>query len=209
MVLINIFEILGTIAFAISGALLGVEKKLDIFGVCFLGIVTAVGGGIFRDILIGTIPPATFQNPQCCLISLITSIITFKLYKKMHKVKNIVSISDAIGLAVFTAIGANAAISHGMNRLFIVISTGMFTGIGGGIVRDVSVQHIPSVFKKEIYAVASIIGSLAFYICCKYLSREASLYICFTITLVIRMVSIRYNLNLPVYEHKENNLIIQ
>lgn len=208
MILMNFFEILGTIAFAISGALLGVQKKLDIFGVSFLAVVTAVGGGIFRDIIIGTIPPAAFQNPKYCLISIVTAVITFQMHKDMNKLKNVVLISDAIGLGIFTVVGASAAFSHGITGAFIIVSTGMFTGIGGGILRDVSVQHIPVVFRKEIYAVASMIGALAFYICYKYISKETSIYIGFTVTFMVRMISVKYNLNLPVCKQKHEDLTV-
>ncbi|WP_035288793.1 trimeric intracellular cation channel family protein [Clostridium sp. KNHs214] len=208
MILMNFFEILGTIAFAISGALLGVQKKLDIFGVSFLAMVTAVGGGIFRDIVIGTIPPAAFQDPKYCLISIGTAVITFQLHKDMNKLRKIILISDAIGLGIFTVIGANAAFSHGIKGIFIVVSTGLFTGIGGGILRDVSVQHIPIVFRKEIYAVASILGALAFYLCYKYISKETSIYIGFIVTFTVRIISVKYNLNLPGCEQKHEDLTV-
>lgn len=197
MLLLSIFEIIGTVAFAISGALIGVSKQLDIFGVIILSITTAVGGGIFRDILIGEIPPVSFRNPMFCLISMVAALVTCYFYKKIIHFKNIILICDAIGLGVFTALGANAAFSSNMDKPFIVISMGVITGIGGGILRDVFVKDIPFVFKKEIYAVASILGALSMYFVYTYFSHFISLYVCFFVTFTIRIVSIKHKLNLP------------
>ncbi|SHJ25843.1 Uncharacterized membrane protein YeiH [Clostridium cavendishii DSM 21758] len=202
MLLINIFEIIGTIAFAISGALVGIEKKLDIFGVTFLAITTAIGGGVFRDIIVGRTPPTAFNNPIYCVISIISAILTYLFYKKIHKFKNIILISDAIGLGIFTAVGANVAFFCSMNKPFIVICTGLVTGIGGGMLRDVFVKDIPFVFKKEIYAVASILGAISMYFLYDYLSNILSMYACFFVTFIIRILSIKYNLNLPVLDDK-------
>jgi Predicted membrane protein len=198
MLLINILEIIGTIAFAISGALIGIEKQMDLFGVIFLSITTSVGGGIFRDLIIGSTPPVAFTKPVYFLISTACAIITCIFYKRIIKLKNIILISDAIGLGVFTAIGSNAAITHNMNRLFIVISMGLITGIGGGILRDVFAKDIPFVFRKEIYAVASMLGGLGFYFAYNNFSHTVSIYVCLAITFMVRIISVMYNINLPV-----------
>lgn len=198
MLLMNIFVMIGTIAFAVSGALVGIQKHLDIFGVSFLSVTTAVGGGILRDLLIGTIPPVAFVEPIYCIVSIVSAILTYLFYYKMMRLKNIILLSDAAGLGVFTAIGSNAAFSHNMNGPLVVIFMGLFTGIGGGILRDVFSQEIPFVFKKEIYAVASILGALGLFISHRYLNGILPLYICFIITFAVRMFSIKYSLNLPV-----------
>lgn len=202
MVLINIFEIIGTIAFAVSGTLIGIEKKLDLFGVFFLSITTAIGGGIFRDIIIGNIPPVAFIKPVYTIICIVSSIITIAFYKNIIKLKNIIVICDAIGLGIFTAIGSNTAFLHNLNKPFIVVSTGLATGIGGGLLRDVFVRDIPFVFRKEIYAVASILGSLGLYFTYNSTSKMLSLYVCFFITFIIRILSLYFNLNLPVFKTK-------
>lgn len=199
MILINIFEIIGTIAFATSGALIGIEKRLDLFGVIFLSITTSVGGGIIRDVMIGTVPPVAFIKPIYCIISVISSLGTFLLYKNIIRLKNVIIILDAIGLGVFTAIGSSTAFIHNMNQPFIVVSMGLITGIGGGLLRDVFVKDIPYVFQKEIYAVASIAGSLGLYFTYDADSKMLSLYVCSVITFIIRVLSVRYKLNLPTY----------
>lgn len=203
MILINIFEIAGTIAFAISGALIGIEKKLDLFGVVFLAVTTSVGGGIFRDIIIGNVPPVAFVKPVYCIVSVISSFITFMLYKKIIRLKNIIFIFDAIGLGVFTAIGSNAALAHNNNHPFLVISMGLITGVGGGLLRDVFVKDIPYVFRKEIYAVASLAGSFGFYLVHLAAANMVPLYVCFIITFVTRILSVRFDINLPVYKIEE------
>ncbi|GAA0694120.1 trimeric intracellular cation channel family protein [Clostridium cadaveris] len=197
ILLLNVFEAIGTIAFAISGALIGIEKKLDIFGISFLSITTALGGGIFRDILIGKTPPTAFVNPQYMIVAIIVALITYKFNSKVRKLQGIISLCDSIGLAVFTAIGANAAFSNGFDAPLIVVAMGVFTGVGGGILRDVFVKDIPFVFRKEVYAVACLIGALAFYFVEDIIPREGALYVCFLITFITRILSIKFDLNLP------------
>lgn len=195
--LLNIFEVIGTVAFAISGALIGIEKRLDIFGINFLAITTALGGGIFRDILIGNTPPTAFVNPRYMILAIIVALITYKFHSKVRKLQGIISLCDSIGLAVFAAIGANAAVSNGFDEPLIIIAMGIFTGVGGGILRDVFVKDIPFVFKKEVYAVACLLGAAAFYFVYNRVSREVALYVCFLVTFVTRILSVKFDLNLP------------
>lgn len=234
MFLLNIFEFIGTVVFAISGTLIAIQKKLDLFGILTLSIVTAVGGGIFRDIIIGTTPPMAFKNPFFCFISILTSIITISLYSLISKftykkalqeyeidifdkdynsenikhrinflrkrtaiLKKFNSIFDAIGLGIFTAVGSNIAISNKFSNLFLVICMGSITGIGGGILRDIFVQDIPVVFKKEIYAIASILGAFAFWFLYKHISIIHCLYISAFVTFSFRILSLHFNWNLP------------
>jgi UPF0126 domain. len=203
MILLYSFEIIGTIAFAISGALIGIRKKLDLFGVIFLAVTTAVGGGIFRDILIGITPPTAFINPTACIISIITALVVFFFYdEKFNKLEKIVTISDALGLGVFTAVGCRTAMLHNVDGIFAVVFMGMCTGVGGGIVRDILVKDIPFVLKKEIYAIASIIGALFYYLIRQYFSDIISLYTCCLLIFVIRLLAIKFNINLPVRKNK-------
>jgi len=203
MFLLYSFEIIGTIAFAISGALIAIRKRLDLFGVIFLAVTTAVGGGIFRDILIGITPPTAFINPTACIISIITALVVFFFYdEKFNKLEKIVTISDALGLGVFTAVGCRTAMLHNVDAIFAVVFMGMCTGVGGGIVRDILVKDIPFVLKKEIYAIASIIGALFYYLIHQYFSDIISLYICCLLIFAIRLFAIKFNINLPVRKNK-------
>ena len=207
--LLNIFEAVGTVAFAISGALVGIEKKLDIFGISFLSITTALGGGIFRDILIGNTPPTAFVSPRYMIVAIIVAFITYKFHNKVRKLQGIISLCDSIGLAVFAAIGANAAVSNGFDAPLIIIAMGIFTGVGGGILRDVFVKDIPFVFKKEVYAVACLVGAAAFYFVYKIIPREGALYVCFLVTFVTRIISIKFDLHLPVKKEILDSKIAQ
>lgn len=170
--IIAIFEIIGTIAFAVSGALIAVSCSLDLFGVVFMGCVTACGGGIIRDILIGKVPPSVFDNSYIIFIATLSAIAVFiiayinrhhfdTLREKLEKINNVF---DAIGLSVFSVVGVEVAISSGFDdkKLFCILM-GMLTGVGGGILRDVFADKTPYVFKKHIYAIASLLGSGLFY----------------------------------------------
>lgn len=197
MFLLNSFEIIGTIAFAISGAVTGIEKKLDLFGITFLAVLTAVGGGIFRDLIIGNTPPTAFVNPTAASISIVTALVVFFLYKKIHKFEKIIVISDALGLGVFTAIGCRMAMLHGASNVFFVVTMGLSTGVGGGMIRDIFVGNVPFVLKKEIYAMASIAGALFFYAFYPFISETIALYLCCAIIFIIRMVAVIHKINLP------------
>ncbi|MBR3843418.1 MAG: trimeric intracellular cation channel family protein [Christensenellaceae bacterium] len=202
-----IFEIIGTVAFAISGALLAVEKENDIFGVLFLGVTTAVGGGIMRDILTGELPPKAFQDPVYVLIAGITSLIVFFLMyftkgnirKKLAMADAVINVFDAVGLGVFTIFGMNAAaeLGHGEN-LFLRLFVGMITGVGGGIIRDILVREIPSVLCKRVYAVASLIGGLFYYFLVK-LGMNAGIanFIGAASIFIIRMLASKFRWDLP------------
>lgn len=191
------FEIIGVIAFSISGALTGINKRLDLFGVIFLSLTTAVGGGILRDVLIGIIPPTAFVSPISATISIMTGLFVFYFHDKLTKFNKIIVVSDAIGLSVFAVIGCRTAVVNGANNAFIAVAMGLSTGCGGGILRDVFVNNIPFVLKKEIYAIAAIIGALSFYFINQVLSDVVALYLCAGITFLIRILAIKFDLSLP------------
>ncbi len=194
----SILEFTGVIAFAVAGALTGIQKKLDIFGVLVLAMTTAVGGGILRDVIIGNTPPLTFRDPTFFMISAVTTIVVCFTYRWLEKYKNMIQIFDAIGLGAFTATSANLAIQHNLNTLFIVTTVAVITGIGGSIMRDVFVKEIPYVFRQEIYAITTIVGAICFYYSQFYLTGAAQLYLCFCITTVLRLCCIKYQWNFPV-----------
>lgn len=206
MILLEAFVIVGTIATAASGALLGVRKQLDFFGVLMLSLTTAIGGGVLRDVLIGNTPPVAFREPIYMTISTITAIGVLVFYKFFLRWENILLFFDAIGLGAFTAIGANIALQQSNPSPFIAVTLGVVTGIGGGIIRDIFVQEIPLVFRKEIYALASIAGALVLVYARNLFSGGISVLICFIVTLVIRLLSIYYNLNLPVRKGNSKQL---
>ena len=168
-----VLELIGTCAFAISGAVLGITKRFDIFGVIFSGIITALGGGTIRDLLLGNLPPAMFRNyiylifavATCLLTFIIASILKNKFSENIVVIDKVNNIFDAIGLGVFTIVGMNVAINSGFaDNFFFVVFLGMTTGCGGGILRDAIVGEVPFVLRKRVYAVASIAGGIAYYV---------------------------------------------
>ncbi|QGR00188.1 trimeric intracellular cation channel family protein [Paenibacillus psychroresistens] len=198
MQLLDVFVYLGIVAAGISGALIGIKKHMDLFGVICLCIATSLGGGIVRDLLVGYVPPVAFIEPSYFFVSLTAGILTWIFYHKIDRIGYLILISDAIGLGVFTAVGSNTAISLYDNEPFLVVSMGLITGIGGGVLRDLFAQEIPYVFRKEIYAIASILGSISLILTYDLFPHMISLYICLGVTFSLRMVSVIYKLNFPV-----------
>ena len=152
-----ILEIIGTIAFAISGALVGIEKRMDILGVAILGATTAVGGGIMRDLLLGSTPPQALQHPLYLIIAVCSAIVIFfsrirsALRRNRVLFDAVLLVMDSIGLGVFTSVGIGAAKQLG-SGMFISACVGVVTGVGGGVMRDIMSGDIPFVFRKYFSA---------------------------------------------------------
>ena len=194
---ISILDYLGTFAFAVTGATKAISHKADIFGIIVLATVVGVAGGITRDVIFGRFPIA-FSDPIYVGITVTTGIVIFFSYSYFRKRMNVWLIFDAIGLGVFSIIGATVAYQLvGLNFLPMLFG-GMITAIGGGILRDVFVREIPIVFVKEVYAVASLIGVVVFF---GTLSSGIDLQFASIIGIVvatgIRLLAIKYNWNLP------------
>lgn len=196
MEFISFMEIIGTVAFAITGALVAIEKNLDYYGICFLAIITAVGGGIVRDMIIDLEIPVSLDNPIYVIISIITAVVVIVFYKRIINLDRLITLCDALGLAAFTAIGSAAATSHGYEQVFIIITLAMLTGTGGGTIRDICAREVPFVFEKEVYAVASLLGAIAYAASYQWATQSVAMYISFSVTFAIRMVSIKCNIHL-------------
>ena len=201
--LIYALDLFGTMAFAVTGAFKAIEHKADIVGIIILATITGVAGGTLRDVIIGKFPPNSLSDPWYVVITASTGIVIFFLYPKMQKHWNLFLKFDALGLGVFTIIGATFAYHvFGLNFLAISLA-GMLTAVGGGILRDVFVNEVPIVFVKELYASASFVGVLAFY---ALLSNGIELSITtitgMAITTILRLVAMRYNWNLPKVREK-------
>jgi uncharacterized membrane protein YeiH len=204
---IYILELIGTIAFAFSGAMMAIKKELDVFGVLIVAVVTAVGGGVIRDILLGYIPPKMFLSPSYVVVAALTAIIVFIwIYKRrgqmeseaIVRVEKIMLYADTIGLAVFTVIGVKAAFEVLEERnLFLSVFVGVMTGVGGGVLRDVLVGLKPYIFVKHVYALSSVIGAVlcAFLWC--VCNREAGVFFGAGAVIVLRLLAIRFEWNLP------------
>lgn len=203
----KIMEIVGTVAFAVSGALVAIGANLDLFGVVFVACITAVGGGILRDMLLGIHPPFIFINYHFCLLAIAVAIVVFVVacFKRKEfsqfrlKIESINNIFDAFGLAAFTVTGSEVAYAAGYgDNLFIVVVIGMLTAVGGGIFRDILTNSTPYVFKKHIYALASILGSILYYLC-RNCSMAESWIVSLPVVLVIaiRLLATKYRWSLP------------
>lgn len=205
-----IMEIIGTIAFAASGAMVGVEKKMDIFGVCVLGVVTSVGGGITRDVMLGIVPPNVFRRPVYAAVATVTSCVVFAvLYLRKEWMQGhlrqtydrVMLIMDTIGLGIFTVVGVNTGIRQGyVDQTFLLVFLGTITGVGGGLLRDMMAGVPPYIFVRHVYACASIVGSIA----CVYIYRSfgtvAAMVISCAVVILIRYLAARYHWNLPRFE---------
>lgn len=191
----TVLEVIGTAAFAAAGALVGIKKRLDIFGVAMLAVTTAVGGGIMRDTLIGNVPPLAFRNPMFIFISLAVAGLVSLFVKQVVRRQRLLNLCDALGLGAFTATGASLAVPY--DSALLVITLGVVTGTGGGVLRDIFVREIPQVFHTEIYAVAAAIGAACFYGLHLVLPVDAALYLACLVTVAIRLLSLYYGFNLP------------
>lgn len=206
-ILLYIIELLGTIAFAISGAMIAIERRMDLFGVIFLGIITALGGGTLRDMMLGITPPRMFYNYEYLFIASFCAIVVFILarcFKNRYQknavlMEKIINFFDAMGLGIFAVSGVQVTIEAGYtNNIFLAIVLGMTTGVGGGILRDVMSHSVPFVLRKRIYAIAAIVGSMVYYFLYKLsLSATIATFIGIGTTVTIRMLATKYEWSLP------------
>ena len=204
--IIFFMEILGTIAFAASGAMVGIRKQMDIFGICVLGVVTAVGGGMTRDVILGKLPSA-LQKPVYVEVSVVTALAIFiLLYVKQDLLSGKMGtfydkamlIMDSVGLGIFTTLGVMTGIDNGYEwNTFLLVFIGMLTGVGGGLMRDMMAGEEPYIFVKHIYACASLVGALG----CVWIYREwgrlPALFIGAFIVMAIRFLAAHFRWNLP------------
>jgi uncharacterized membrane protein YeiH len=195
---IQVLDLIGTAAFAITGAFKAVEHKSDIVGIIILATITGVAGGVLRDVVIGRLPPVAIANPLYVGIAIAMAVAIFFLYKSFKHYEGIVLKFDAVGLGVFTVIGASFAYSvFGLNFLAMAFA-GLITAVGGGILRDVFVNEVPIVFVKELYASASFAGVVVFYIMLAAgIDVSIAAIPCIAIVTAIRMLAMKYNWNLP------------
>ena len=158
MSLLLVLDLVGTFVFAISGATAGVMRRLDLFGILVLSFVAGNVGGITRDVLIGSVPPAAVSDWRYLTVSLLAGAITFYWYSAVERLRSPVLIFDAAGLALFAVSGAQKALAFGLNPIMAAL-LGMLTGIGGGMMRDILLAEIPTVLRADLYAIAALAGA--------------------------------------------------
>lgn len=196
--LIQVLDLFGTVAFAVTGAFKAIEHKSDIVGIVILATMTGVAGGVMRDVVFGRMPPLAIVNPLYVIITVATGVGMFFLYRSLKKHLNLFLKFDAIGLGVFTIIGATLAYNlFGLNFLAMAFA-GVLTAVGGGILRDVFVNEMPIVFVKELYASTSFIGVVIFFgLLAAGLDLNVAAIPSIVSATALRLLAMKYNWNLP------------
>jgi uncharacterized membrane protein YeiH len=202
---LTIIDILGTLAFAISGAAMAMQKRLDIFGVLICSFATAIGGGTLRDILIGDLPVKWLTNELIILVILSGAFITFLSRLKVTRFTKALFLFDSLGLGLFTMVGIQKGLDYGFSA-GIAISLGTITACFGGVIRDVLLNHVPLIFRKEIYASACIAGGLLYFLLLQLnfsgLLVQAT---CIIAIVIIRIIAVKFDLALPSFYKNEKN----
>lgn len=190
-------DIFGTIVFAIAGTFKAIKHELDILGVCTLALITGVGGGIFRDLLLGDTPPAAFQDETYFIACIAAGLTAVMLSSRIARGWKLVKVFDALGLGVFTAIGAAKGMDFGLGFVGILL-TGAITATGGGMIRDVLVREIPSVISRDFYATASFLGAAVLIGAVKLGASDGlSITAAIITTTLIRLIALKTGLALP------------
>lgn len=211
-VIIFMMELVGTIAFASSGAMLAMQKSMDIFGVCVLGVVTSVGGGLVRDLILGITPPGMFRKPVYTLIAVAVSVLLFSIMYLKHSwlkgkaavlYDEMMKLFDALGLGIFTVVGINTAWSVGYDQRFLLVFVGVLTGVGGGLLRDIMAQEKPYILTKHVYACASIFGALVCVFGQKILGNLGAMVTGAGAVILVRLLAVRFRWNLPRVKMEE------
>lgn len=216
--LLFVLNLIGTAAFSVSGALTAIHKGMDLLGVLILGMVTAVGGGILRDLILGKTPPDAFTDPVYALVSLFTAFLVFLvLYLRIASFRSVrgplfqkvLLASDTVGLAVFSVVGVQAGFAlHEGSRWFLCLFLGTITGVGGGVLRDLLAGDRPYIFYKHIYACASMAGALLCTLLWQVLGETLAMLLGAGAVVLIRLLAITLELNLPkIPQEKESEPI--
>lgn len=202
--LVFILELIGTVSFAVSGAMSALKKGMDIFGVAILGLTTAVGGGVIRDLILGNTPPNTFRNPVYALVAIATAIIMFfpavrKFLGKRQRAYDLLLLAmDSVGLGIFTVVGIQVALRvYPEAGSFLLIFVGVLTGVGGGVLRDMMSRSMPYIFVKHFYACASLIGAVI-YLVTLHLFGDIAATLCGAGSVILlRFLAAHYRWQLP------------
>ena len=199
-----LLEIIGTVAFSVSGAMLGLQKKMDILGITILGLTTAVGGGVIRDLILGIHPPKTFQDPVYAAVAIITALVVCTPWvlrffaRRQHLYDLLMLVMDSVGLGIFTVVGISTAYSRSDSySLFLLIFVGAMTGVGGGVLRDTMASEPPYIFVKHFYASASILGALLCALRWPVFGESLSMITGTAAVVVLRLLAARLRWSLP------------
>jgi len=206
-IIITVIETLGTVAFALSGVLTAIERRLDLFGAVVLAGTTAVGGGIIRDLILGRTPPQAFVDPYyvavafftACAMLLIVRLVGSQTEGRVLNFLQILNVCDAMGLGIFSVLGADAAAQCGYgDNLFLTVFVGVVTGVGGGVLRDLLAGRPPVIMRRDIYALCSIAGTLLFFFLRRSLPLSTAMLLCAGFIFVFRLVMLKKKATLPL-----------
>ena len=199
-------DIIGTAAFSISGVFAAMEKKLDIFGVFIIAFMTAIGGGMIRDVIIGDLPVSWIRTSNYSLVIFLSASIAILFRGLIHNYEKLLTFFDSLGLGFFTLVGIQKGMDFHFSMGFC-IALGTITACFGGLVRDITLNQIPHIFHKEIYATACIVGGLLYFLLLETgLQAELIDFISIATIVIIRLLAVRYNLRLPnIYRSLKDN----
>ncbi|MGW2641049.1 trimeric intracellular cation channel family protein [Streptomyces sp. NPDC001348] len=192
-------DVVGIFVFAISGALLAVRKNFDVFGIAVLAEVTALGGGLFRDIVIGAVPPAAFTDLGYFLAPLLAALLVFFLHPHVERIQAAVNVFDAAGLGLFCVAGTTKAYDYGLNLTASAIM-GLATAVGGGVLRDVLANEVPSLLRwdRDLYAVPAIVGATMVVLCIHYrMLTPYTTALAVVTAFVLRLLAMRFHWRAP------------
>ncbi|MBB4712461.1 trimeric intracellular cation channel family protein [Streptomyces luteogriseus] len=201
-------DLIGIFVFAISGALLAVRKNFDVFGMAVLAEVTALGGGLFRDLVIGAVPPAAFTDLGYFLTPLLATLLVFFLHPQVERIQGAVNVFDAAGLGLFCVAGTIKAYEYGLG-LTASAGLGLTTAVGGGVLRDVLANEVPSLLRwdRDLYAVPAIVGSALAALCIRYDALNPFTSGLAVITaFVLRLLAMRYHWRAPRAWHRRSTV---
>lgn len=192
-----IIDVLGTFAFAVSGAFAAMERKLDPFGILVISFVTAIGGGTLRDVLVGNLPVSWMNNNTTILVIFSAAVATMLLGSYLKKLHKALFLFDALGLGLFTIIGFEIGLLYGFSAIMCV-ALGTITACFGGVLRDVLLNNVPLIFQQEIYALACIAGAVGYYFLMNTgINNDIAKVACILLIFFIRIIAVRYKLALP------------
>ncbi|MFJ4280983.1 trimeric intracellular cation channel family protein [Streptomyces massasporeus] len=201
-------DLIGIFVFAISGALLAVRKNFDVFGMAVLAEVTALGGGLFRDLVIGAVPPAAFTDLGYFLTPLLATLLVFFLHPQVERIQVAVNVFDAAGLGLFCVAGTIKAYEYGLG-LTASAGLGLTTAVGGGVLRDVLANEVPSLLRwdRDLYAVPAIVGSALVALCIRYdVVNPLTSGLAVITAFVLRLLAMRYHWRAPRAWHRRSTV---
>lgn len=201
---LNLIDILGTFAFAVSGVFSAMERKLDAFGILIIAFVTAIGGGTIRDLLVGNLPVNWLQNDVAIWVIFLAAATTMLFGRLLKQLTTALFIFDALGLGLFTIIGFEVGVNKGFSA-GICVALGTISACFGGVLRDVLLNKLPLIFHREIYALACVAGGIAYHFLLQTGWDDNTLkVICILLIFLIRLVAVRYGLSLPRFSLRQN-----